>query len=120
MSDAADPRLVAAVRAIVADAGRLVPTSSSTNWMAMAPEIVVARGVERLMAISYIAGDERPAERIRRENASALLEMAALGNGRDAAMRVAGRRSLDPYTRERLAQRFRRLRRTKMKRALRV
>ena len=104
-----DPRLVAAVRAIVADAGRLV-----------APEIVVARGVERLMAISYIAGDERPAERIRRENASALLEMAALGNGRDAAMRVAGRRSLDPYTRERLAQRFRRLRRTKLKRAVRV
>ena len=104
----ADPRLVAVVRAIIADVGRSV-----------APAIVEARGVERFAAI--LEGDAaRPAERIRRENASALLEMAALGNGRDAAMRVAGRRSLDPYTRERLAQRFRRLRRTKLKRAVRV
>src|SRR5437868_5937625 len=69
-----DPRLVAVVRAIVADAARRV-----------APAIVVARGVERLMAI--IEG-ERPAERIRRENASALQEMAALGDTRDSAWQV--------------------------------
>ena|SRR6266404_4460123 len=98
-----DPRLVAVVRAIVADVRRQV-----------APAIVEARGVERLMAI--IEGDERPAERIRRENASALFEMAALGNTRDSAWQVAKRRSDDPHTREMLAQRFRRLRR-KRKRA---
>jgi len=101
MSDAADPRLVAAVRAIVADAGRQV-----------APEIIVARGVERFAAI--LEGDAaRPAERTRRENASALLEMTALGNSRGAAMKVARRRSSDPNTQDRLAQNYRRLRRTK-------
>src|SRR6266478_9945595 len=99
----ADPRLAVAIREILADARRLV-----------APEVVVARGVERLLAI--IEGDERPAERIRRESASALQEMAALGNTRDSAWQVAKRRSDDPHTREMLAQRFRRLRR-KRKRA---
>lgn len=102
-----DPRIETAVRAILADAKRRV-----------ADEIVVARGVQRLEAI--IEGDELPAERIRREGASALLEMAALGNSRDAAMQVARRRSSDPHTREMLAQRFRRLRLTKKKRTLLV
>jgi hypothetical protein len=102
-----DPRHIDFVRTIIADIRRGIPDA-----------VVVARGVERLTAI--IEGDERPAERIRRENASALLEMAAFGNGRDAARKVADRWSLDPYTRERLAQRFRRLRLTKKKRALRV
>jgi hypothetical protein len=80
--------------------------------------VVVARGIERLRPI--FEGDERPAERIRRENASALIEMASLGNSRNAAMQVARRRSTDPHTRKILAQRFRRLRRTKNKRALLV
>jgi hypothetical protein len=86
------------VRAIIADVRRQV-----------APAIVEARGVERLLLV--IEGDERPRERMRRENASALLEMAALGDSRDAAMQVARRRSNDPNTRHNLAQRFRRLRR---------
>jgi hypothetical protein len=99
-----DPRLAAVVRAIIEDVGRRV-----------APAIVEARGVERLMVI--IEGDERPAERYRRENAAALIEMEALGNTRDAAMRVARRWSSDPIERHNLAQRFRGLRRrTKMKR----
>jgi hypothetical protein len=86
------------VRAIVADVERRVT-----------PEVVVARGVERLLIV--IEGDERPAERYRRENASALREMEALGNTRDSAMQVARRRSTDPITRHNLAQRFRGLRR---------
>jgi hypothetical protein len=98
----------AATRAIIADMERRV-----------APSIVEARGVERLMLL--FETDERPAERIRRENALALGEMAALGNTRGAAAQVARRWSSDPHTREMLAQRFRRLRRrggTKNKRAL--
>jgi hypothetical protein len=103
MNDAVDPRLVAAVRAIIADVRKGITDA-----------VVEARGVERLMAISYIAGDERPVERYRRENASALLEMAAFrGNTRDAAIKIAERRTSDPHTQEILAQRFRRLRRTK-------
>src|SRR5882757_8951749 len=86
------------VRAIIADVERRVTR-----------EVVVARGVERLLLV--IEGDERPAERQRRENASALREMAALGNTRDAARKVAARRSKDPHTRKMLAQNFRRLRR---------
>jgi hypothetical protein len=102
-----DDRLAAAVREIVADVERRV-----------APSIIVARGVERLTLLLFDT-DERPAERIRRENASALLEMAARGNTRDAAMKVAKLRSQDPHTRQMLAQRFRRLRRrTKNKRTL--
>lgn len=96
--------LVAAVRAIVADVERRV-----------AREVVVARGVERL---STIIESERPAERIRRENASALAEMEARGNTPNSAMQVAKLRSKDPHTREMLAQRFRRLRRIKNKRAV--
>jgi len=97
----ADPRLVAVVRAIIADVGRSV-----------APAIVEARGVERFAEILE-ADAARPAERTRRENVLALLEMAALGNSRGAAMKVAQRRSSDPNTQERLAQNYRRLRRTK-------
>lgn len=95
-----DPRLKEAVQEIIADMQRRV-----------APETVLSRGLEKLEAV--IESDERPAERIRRENAKALLEMAALGNTRDAAMLVARRRSSDPHTREILAQRYRRLRRAK-------
>jgi hypothetical protein len=94
-----DDLLAAAVRAIVADVQRN-----------MAPAVVTARGVERMKVLIFDS-DERPAERVRRENAEALHEMAALGNTRDAAWRVAGRRSKDPHTRTILAQRFRRLRR---------
>src|SRR5258708_2765330 len=90
------------VRAIVADAGRQVAT-----------EVVVARGVQRLLIA--IEGDERPAERWRRKNAEALQEMAALGNSRDAARIVAGRRSKDPNKRHNFAQRFRGLRRRQKK-----
>jgi hypothetical protein len=83
-------------------------------------QVAMARGVERLLKIGE--NDERPAERIQRENAEALREMDELGNTRDAAWKVAGRRSKDPHTRLILAQRFRRARRrrprrTKMKRA---
>jgi hypothetical protein len=95
-----DQRLVAAVNAIVDDATRQ-----------MARSIVVARGVERIRPI--LEGDERPAERVRRENAAALAQMAALGNTRDAAMQVARRWTSDPHTKKILAQRFRRLRRQK-------
>lgn len=101
MRTATDPRLVAAVNAIFDDA---VARQRSRA-------VVVARGVQRLKLI--IEGDERPAERIRRENASALSEMAALGNTRGAAMKVASRRESDPHKRTMLAQRLRRLRRVR-------
>jgi hypothetical protein len=91
--------LAAVVRAIALDAQRRV-----------ALEVVVARGVERLLPL--FESDEFPTERIRRENASALREMAALGDTRDAAMKVARRRSSDPHRQEMLAQRYRRLRRS--------
>jgi hypothetical protein len=90
--------LAAVVREIAADVERRV-----------ARDVVVARGVERLLP--FFESDELPTERIRRENASALREMAALGDTRDAAMKVARRLSSDPHRREMLAQRFRRLRR---------
>lgn len=77
----------------------------------MAPAVAVARGVQRVLAI--IEPDERPAERIARENAAMLAEMAALGNTRSAATIVAMRRSSDPNARYNLAQRLRRLRRNK-------
>jgi hypothetical protein len=99
------PHLVAAVRAIVDDAERR-----------MARSIVVARGVERL---TRLFESERPAERIRRENAAALAEMAARGNSRGSASQVAKRWSRDPHTRQMLAQRFRRLRRKKQTRSVR-
>jgi hypothetical protein len=110
MSDACDnrdPRLVAVILAIAEDGARQI-----------ARAVVVARGIERLRP--FIEGDERPAERYRRENASALIEMEALGNSRGAAMQVARRRSNDPDTRYRLAQRFRRLLREKNKCAQRA
>lgn len=95
-----DPRIRDAVRAIMADMDRRV-----------APGIVEARGVERLERI--IEGDELPAERIRRENADALVEMAAIGNKRKAASEVAKSWTRDPHRRIILAQRFRRLLRSK-------
>jgi hypothetical protein len=101
-----DPRQSAVecvVREMFADARRFV-----------APGVVMARGVERLMKI--IDSDERPAERYRRENDAALREMAARGNSRDSARQVARLFSSDPHTREMYAQRFRELRRKKLKR----
>ena len=98
--DARDPQLIAAVNAIADDEARRVARS-----------VVVARGVQRLLEI--IESDERPSERARRENASALREMAALGNSRGSAMKVARRRSSDPHKQEMLAQNYRRLRRHK-------
>jgi hypothetical protein len=95
-----DKRLVAVVRAIMTDMERRV-----------APGIVEARGVERLQAI--IEGDELPAERSRRENARALLEMEAISNKRKAASEVAKNWTRDPHRRIILAQRFRRLLRSK-------
>jgi hypothetical protein len=77
----------------------------------LATEIAIARGVERIVAI--VKDDEPAGRRIARENVVALREMAALGNGRDAAMRVARRHSDDPLQREVLAHRWRRLRRMK-------
>jgi hypothetical protein len=96
-----DHLLAAAVRQIVADVERRV-----------APAIVVARAIERLKRLLFDT-DELPSERISREGAAALAEMAALGNSRDAAMKVAKRRSRDPHTQQMLAQRFRRLLRKK-------
>lgn len=87
------------VRGIVADADRRVMR-----------EVVVARGIERIEQLLDGNG-ELPSERIRRENAAALVEMAACSNRRDAAKQVARRWSSDPHTQNILAQRFRRLRR---------
>jgi hypothetical protein len=78
-------------------------------------QVALARGVERLLMLGE--SDERPAERIQRENAEALREMNELGNNRDSAKKVASRRSTDPHTREILAQRFRRARRRRPRRA---
>jgi hypothetical protein len=91
-----DQRHVDFVRTIVADVRRGVTDA-----------IVEARAAERLEAL--LEGDERPSERIRRENAAALAAMAALGNSRDAAWRVAGRCTKDPHKRKMLAQRYRRV-----------
>ncbi len=92
-------RLTAAVREIVADVAD----------RRLSAAVAVARGVERLRALM----DDEPAtaERIRRENEAALAEMAKLGNKREAAMIVAGRRTDDPHRRVMLAQRFRQARR---------
>jgi hypothetical protein len=95
--DASNPQLIAAVNDIADEANRFLRA------------IVVARGVQKLLAI--LDNDARPAERNRRENASALREMAALGDSRDAAMKVARRRSDDPHRQQILAQRFREARR---------
>ncbi|MGY4499164.1 hypothetical protein ACVWYH_003095 [Bradyrhizobium sp. GM24.11] len=79
----------------------------------MTTAIVEARGVQRIRAF-IDHHEERPADRIRRENRAALAEMEALGNGPNSAMLVARRMSNDPHTRAILAQRFRRLRRRKL------
>ncbi len=105
MSDRLQSEFRRVVRTIIGDMERQV-----------APGIVEARGVERLMMI--VERDELPAERMRRENAAAMREMEALGNTRDSAMQIAKRRTENPHTQEILAQRFRRLRRTKNKRAV--
>ena len=92
-----DPRLVDIVRAIVADIRRGLPDG-----------VVVARGVDRLTDI--LEGDESPSERCRRENAEALPYMAALGNGRGAALKAAKRAyPNNPSAHHRVSQRFRKL-----------
>jgi len=95
-----NPSHVDFVRGIVADVRRGVTDA-----------VVVARGVELLGEL--IEGDERPAERYRRENAEALREMSARGNSRAAARQVARLFSSDLNTQQTLAQRFRGLRRTR-------
>ncbi|WP_342728872.1 hypothetical protein AAFG07_20855 [Bradyrhizobium sp. B097] len=87
------------VRAIVADVERRVAT-----------EVVVARGVERLLTV-IDGGEEIPSERQQRENAAAMAELQRLGNGPHAAMKLARRWSNDPHRQQMLAQHFRRLRR---------
>ena len=95
--DASDPQLIAAVTAIVDEAGRA------------SRAVVVGRGVQRLLAI--FEGAEIPSERNRQENIAALRQMAELGNTRDAAMKVARRMSSNPHRQKILAQRFREVRR---------
>jgi hypothetical protein len=96
-----DPRIVAAVRLIISDVQRSV-----------APAIAEARFFQCLDQVIE-EREARTAERYRKENAEALREMAALGNARGAALKVAQRRSKDPSVQHRLAQRFRRLLREK-------
>jgi hypothetical protein len=96
MDAARDPRIVDAINAILDDGA-----SGRTR------SVVVARGYERLRPI--IEGDESPAERYRRQRAQALREMAALGNRRGVAGKVANSWSKDPRTRRRLGQWFRKL-----------
>jgi hypothetical protein len=97
-ADHRDPRIVAAINAIADDEAKH-----------KARAVVVARGYERLRPL--IEGDESPSERYRREGAKALSEMAALGNRRGAAGKVAQRWSKVPKTQYRLSQWFRKLRR---------
>jgi hypothetical protein len=101
-----DPRIVAAVRLVISDIQRSV-----------APSIAEARFFQCLDQV-LAERDARPAERYRKENAEALREMAALGNTRDAAMKVAKRRAPDDPDRQKiLAQTYRKIRLRKNKRA---
>jgi hypothetical protein len=94
MSDRTDPRLVAVINAIADDA-----------VMNRARATVVARGLQLLEPI--LAGEPH-AERWRRQNADALREMAALGNARGVAQKVARRMAPNnPSEQYNLAQRFR-------------
>ena len=79
--------------------------------------VAVARCVERLTKIG--ASDERPAERVERENAWALREMDKRGNSRDSAWKVAGLLTKDPHARLMYTQRFRRCRRRRRRRRAR-
>src|SRR5260221_2646402 len=93
-----DPRLVAVVRRLISDVRRSV-----------APAIAEARFFEGWKAIRA-EDTESPAERCRRENAEALRVMAALGNGRGAALKAAQRAyPTNPSAHHRVAHRFRRL-----------
>jgi hypothetical protein len=101
-----DPRIVAAVRLIISDIQRSV-----------APAIAEARFFQCMDQVL----EEREAsttERYRRENAEALREMEALGNTRDAAMKIARHRAPgNPERQKILAQNYRKMRRVKNKRA---
>ena len=102
MDDARDPRLVAVINAIADDEARHVSRP-----------VLVARGLQRLQP--FIEGDESPAEQCRRENASALIQMAR----GSTPMQVARRLSPNNLSkRHRYAQRFRRLLREKNKRTV--
>ncbi|WP_409188597.1 hypothetical protein [Bradyrhizobium sp. RDM4] len=93
------------VRSIVADVQRRVAT-----------EVIESRAVERILVV-IAGGDELPSERHRRENEAAMAEMERCGNGRNAAMKVARRWSSNPHEQQMLAQRFRRERLKRKKRA---
>jgi|ERR1700692_4144630 hypothetical protein len=101
-----DPRIVAAVRLVISDIQRSV-----------APAIAEARFFQCLDQVLE-EREARTTERSRRENAEALREMEALGNTRDAAMKVARRRAPgNPLRQKILAQNYRKIRRLKNKRA---
>ena len=99
---ATNPRLVATVRLLISDIRRSV-----------APAIAEARFFERWKSIRA-EDTESPAERCRRENAEGLRVMAALGNGRGAALKAAQRAyPNNPSAHHRVSQRFLRLLREK-------
>jgi hypothetical protein len=101
-----DPRIVAAVRLMISDIQRSV-----------APAIAEARFFERHDQILE-ERDARPAERYRKESAEVLIEMEARGNTRGAAMKVARLRAPgNPERQQILAQRYRKIRLRKNKRA---
>jgi hypothetical protein len=101
-----DPRIVAAVHLIISDTQRSV-----------APAIAEARFFQRLDQVLE-EREARTTERYRKENAEVLIEMEALGNTRDAAMKVARRRAPgNPERQKILAQSYRKIRRRKNKRA---
>jgi hypothetical protein len=115
-----DNRLAAVVGAAVRDAiaatTRDVPLGSAVATVTAA--VVAAIGGDGdAMNASVARSPERPAERRRRENAAAMVEMDELerqGRRRDAAMIVARRTAINPHDPneiEMLAQRLRRLRR---------
>jgi hypothetical protein len=103
-----DPRLIAAVRVLISDIRRSVtPAVAEARFFQCWDQVL-----EELEASTR--------ERSRRETAKAILEMEALGNTRDAAMKVARRRApSNPDRQKILAQNYRKIR-LKKKRAMLV
>jgi hypothetical protein len=95
--------LVTAVRAIVADVERRI-----------APEVVIARGVERLAALIDTA--ERPAVP-REQMVAELVRLEQEGRGRAAPMLIARKFAsvLDPVEVESLARKLRRWRQNEIR-----
>jgi hypothetical protein len=82
-----------------------------------------AREIARFSNEVELPAPERPAQRLHRENAELLAQLDAMGGGRDAAMKIARRTVVDPNDAvavDLMAQRIRRLRRNRTKRAVRV